>query len=87
MADRNEISARKAIAAAVTACAGLTLAALGAAPAAHAAPETCDLANTYPGMNRVDIAMTLVDRGRYRDYATARAVVDHDLTYYCPGIR
>jgi hypothetical protein len=55
--------------------------------AAQSASETCDLAKSYPGENRVDIAMTLVDRGRYPDYAAARAVVDHDLTYVCPGIR
>lgn len=55
--------------------------------AAQAASETCDIARSYPGENRVDIAMTLFDRGRYPDYAAARAVVDHDLTYVCPGIR
>lgn len=70
-----------------TALAGLTAVTLILAPPAHTTSEVCDLAKEYPTENRVDIAMTLVDEGRYRDYATARAVVDHDLTYYCPGLR
>lgn len=66
---------------ALTAAITLTL-----APPVPAASEVCELARSYPTMNRVDLAMTLVDEGHYRDYATARAVVDHDLTYICPGL-
>ena len=86
--DRHRLSVAWVFRLAVTTAIALSLAGwdppIGVAPVAS---ETCDIARNNPGENRVDIAMTLFDRGRYPDYAAARAVVDHDLTYVCPGIR
>ncbi|MGV0625388.1 hypothetical protein [Mycolicibacter minnesotensis] len=49
------------------------------------AQEICDMLRRYPGMYRVDVALTLsMDRRVYRDYDTARPVVDNAVANYCP---
>lgn len=61
------------------------------APAPAAAPqipaaaqEICDMLRQYPGMNRVDVALTLSDRRPHRPYDTTRPIVDNAVANYCP---
>lgn len=49
-----------------------------------AAREICEMLRNYPGMNRVDVAMTLSDRTPHRPYDTTRPIVDNAVTNYCP---
>lgn len=49
-----------------------------------AAQEICEMLRQYPGMNRVDVAMTLSDRAPHRPYDTTRPIVDNAVASYCP---
>lgn len=51
-----------------------------------AEPIICSLHYQYPQMQPVDLALTLVDRGIYRDYDEASLVVDLVLKDGCHGI-
>ncbi|MDD7812646.1 hypothetical protein PP713_08765 [Mycobacterium sp. CSUR Q5927] len=51
-----------------------------------AEPLICSLHNEYPQMQPVDLALSMVDRGIYRDYDEARLVVDLVLADGCHGI-
>lgn len=58
-----------------------------ATPEARVAePIICSLHSQYPQMQPVDLALSLVDRGIYRDYDEARLVVDLVLKDGCHGI-